>query len=861
MKLHVAIPAVSLLALVASPAAAQNGDRPGEVQAPLPDDLVIPAAPVLSVDEALASFRLPPGFRIECVASEPLVEDPVCIAFDGDGRMWVVEMRGYMPNIDGTGEEVPNGFVAVLEDTDGDGVFDARTNFLDDLVLPRAVLPYRDGALVIAPPELAFYRDTDGDGVADAKEVLAKGLGGIASPEHAINSPRWSLDNWVQLSNHRVRLRQTDEGWVTQRTSGGGQWGLAFDEEGRAFFNTNSDPLRGDLYSSHYAVRNPNYGTAGGVNARFASDMQVWPSRITPGVNRGYRPETLRDDFTLARFTGACGPVVYLGAAFPDEFHGNAFVAEPCGNLIKRYTLHDKDGFGLEARNAYAGDEFLTSTDERFRPVDLYDGPDGSLYVVDLYRGFLQHRLFVTSWLRKQVEDRGLVAPLGLGRIYRVVHEDQEPARAPRMSEASWADLVRGLEHPNGWWRYTAQRLIVEEGRGDADAIELCRELVAKSEAPRGRLHALHTLAGIDGLDAETLARGLEDEDARVVRAALRAGETVLALGGDDALVERYAALARDLADKRTAHQATLSLGEARTDAADAALVALALGDMSSKTRREALFTSVAYRELAILEALLAEPAFLQLDGADRASREELVKQLTRCVVRSGISEDCARVLSLALETPDGAEAPSWVQVAVTEGWMAGRPKGPKGDPLPVALAAAPSLPNAIADLPDAEGFAPVRELGDWMTWPGGPNAQTDAVRPLTEDEQGRFERGRQVFADICAACHHLSGQGEEGLAPSLRYSPWLIEDKETPLRILLGGLSGPIEVHGRTWDGEMPVYDSSPEEVAAVLTYARREWGHGAEPITAADVVRILAEMAERGRPWTAEELQSAKQ
>ena len=852
-----------LVLLGSSPLLAQNGDRPGEEQPPLPADLEIPAAPVLSVEEALEAFALAPGLRIECAASEPLVEDPVCIAFDGDARMWVVEMRGYMPDVDGNGEEEPNGYIAVLEDTDGDGVYDARTNFLEELVLPRGVLPYRDGAIVITPPELCFYRDTDGDGVADSREVLATGLGGIASPEHAINAPRWTHDNWIQLSNHRVRFRPGPDGWVTQRTNGGGQWGLSLDEEGRAFFNTNSDPLRGDTYSSHYAVRNPNHGTTSGVNQRFARDMQVWPARITPGVNRGYREATLRDDFTLARFTGACGPLVYLGDALGEAYRGNAFVAEPCGNLVKRYTVHPAGETGLEARPGLEGREFLTSTDERFRPVELVDGPGGGLYVVDLYRGFIQHRLFVTSWLRKQVEERGLASPLGLGRIWRIVPEDHEHRVGAPMSEASWTELVTDLGHPNGWRRLTAQRTIVEEGAEDPDAIDLCREAAGSDERPLGRLHALHALAGLEALDSRTLHDALADPDPRVVRAALRAGEGVLALGGDAALVERYAGLALS-ADARTAHQAALSLGEARTDAADTALVELAISEAGSKRFREALLSGVGGRELAVLDALCEREAFVAASEGELEGRRALVTYLARAAVRSGRSEDCEAILARAMHRFSGA--PSWTQLAIARGLLEGRPKGPKGEPRPVALAAAPELPLAFADLPTGEGtdatpLDSLRELEEWITWPGGPNADDTAVRPLTPEEASRFERGRQVYADICAACHHLSGQGEEGLAPALRYSPWLVEDSRTPLRILLGGLTGPIEVHGRTWDGEMPVFDASPEDVAAVLTYARREWGHGAEPVTVEEVLSVLAEMAEREHPWTAAELEAARQ
>jgi mono/diheme cytochrome c family protein/glucose/arabinose dehydrogenase len=849
------------LSFAAGPGRAQNGDRPGEAQPNLPAELEIPASPALSVHEALDGFALPPDFRIECAASEPLIEDPVCMAFDGDGRIWVAEMRAYMPDVEGRGETEPLGRIGVLTDTDGDGVFDSRKDFLEDLVLPRAVLPYRDGALVIVPPELRFYRDTDGDGAADSHLVIASGLGGIASPEHAINGLRWTFDNWIQCSNHRLRFRETEEGWVTQRTNGGGQWGLTLDEEGRAFFNTNSDPLRADAYSSHYAVRNTNFGTAGGVNFRVVDDMQVWPSHITPGVNRGYQPVTLRDDFTLRNFTGACGPLVYLGGAFPSEFRGNAFVAEPCGNLVKRYTLHDQGELGFEGRNAYQGREFLTSNDERFRPVNLYDGPDGALYVVDLYRGVLQHRLFVTSWLRRQIEARGLETPLGLGRIWRVVHEKMPERGQPKLRAASWSELVRALGHENGWWRLRAQQLIVEAGVGDADAIELCREALEREDDPLGRLHVLWTLAGIGGLDRESALRGLADEDPRVLRAAVRCAEVALSTG-DEALLAAVLPHARS-EDARLRHQVLLSLGEANTAAADRALADLLFEDAGSQGAREAILSGIGQRELSFLQDLFARPGW----PGEKPGRKELVRDLARCVTREGRSESLSGLLRLIVDAAMTEELGfmpfmGWRSSALIEGWMAGRPKGPKGEPAPVALASEPEAIVSARWLAEFNPTEPLREMLKWITWPGGPNAEAfEPVRALTEAEQAQFVRGRAIYTDICAACHQSSGLGDEGLAPALRYSPWLLADELTPIRIVVGGLSGPIDVQGQVWDLEMPVYDSSPEEVAAVLTYARREWGHGAEPITAEQVRRVVAELAERGRVWTAQELAEAQE
>ena len=328
-----------------SPATGQAGDRAGEEQPALPTELRLPAPAPLEADAERETFAVPPGIRVELVAAEPLVVAPVAMAFDGDGGLWVAEMRGYMPDVDGTAEDAPIGQVARLTDVDGDGRMDRRTVFLDGLVLPRALLPTRDGLLCIAPPELLFARDTDGDGVADERRVIATGMGGIESPEHAINGLVPGIDNWIRVANAPRRFRFSPDGprgphvwasgvtrlahgWIEARTSGGGQWGLSFDDEGRCFYNTNSQSLYADLIPSWYAVRNPHLGRAAGVLVRVVHDETVRPSRPNPGVNRGYREGLLREDGTLSRFTAACSPFVHRGAALA-SFRGDAFVCEP----------------------------------------------------------------------------------------------------------------------------------------------------------------------------------------------------------------------------------------------------------------------------------------------------------------------------------------------------------------------------------------------------------------------------------------------------------------------------------------------------------------------------------------------------
>ncbi|MES1194996.1 MAG: dehydrogenase, partial [Opitutus sp.] len=275
------------------------------------------------------------------------------------------------------------------------------------------------------PPKLWFCRDTNGDGVADEKTEIAADYGGINNPEHTANGLMWAMDNWIYSANHTVRFRYEGAGkFARDTTVTRGQWGITQDDTGRLYYNSNSDPLRLDAVPSHYLARNPSLTDPSGVNLSLVpANLRVWPLRVTPGVNRGYK--SLDDTGRITAVTAACAPLLYRGDTMP-ELRGEAFVCEPSGNLIKRITIAPKNARSdeLAGRHSYEGTEFIASTDERFRPVNLFNGPDGALYVVDLYRGILQHRLYVTSFLRKQIDERGLAEGRGLGRIWRIVPEN-----------------------------------------------------------------------------------------------------------------------------------------------------------------------------------------------------------------------------------------------------------------------------------------------------------------------------------------------------------------------------------------------------------------------------------------------------
>ncbi len=846
MRLHALALAGALL--LSSSAAAQMGDQEGEEQPPLPPELVVPPAPALSPADELASFRVEPGFRVELVAAEPLVRDPVRIAWDERGRLWVVEMRGFMPDVDGNGEHAPVGSIAVLEDTDGDGRMDRRTVFLDQLVLPRGVVPCRGGALVLAPPELLFCRDADGDGRADEIEVVDTGLEGIYSPEHAPNGLLWSLDGAFHNARADWSYRFADDAWVRERTAGGGQWGIAQDDTGRMFFNTNSMPLFADLFASRYAIRNPNLGTASGVAAQLTRDVSLRPLRMNPGVNRGYRPATLDDEFRLAHYTAACSPWVLRGDAFPASHRGDAFVCEPAANLVKRFELTDA-GLAIRAEPSAGPGEFLASTDERFRPVDLRDGPDGNLYVVDFYRGVIQHRIFVTSWLRAQIEARGLEEPIGLGRIWRVVPKAGAGAPGPDLVQASWTELVATLAHPSGWWRDQAQRLIVEEGHYDEDARELLVAALSELDEPLGRLHALWALHGIDAVGKDDVLRALGDADPRVLSAAVRIAEPWLAAGADDVLA-RVAGLAR-APHARLRHQVLLSLGAARTPAADVHLARLLGRDAGTPERRSAVISGLFGRELPFLERLLGEEAWRE----PAPGRDLALRLLARCVVREGRGDHIATLLERVATRATG---PAWQLEALVEGALAGRSPGPDGRPSFLRVDQRPEALERLASTPYENLAARARVLVDSVAWPGKPGTEESEVRPLDDAERARFARGREIYAEVCTSCHYTSGGGGPGVAPPLRGSEWVLGPKARLTRIVLHGLNGPLVVAGSEWDLDMPALSASDDDLAAVLTYVRREWGHRADPLAPAEVRAVREREATREDPWTAEELQA---
>ena len=808
----------------------------------------VPPAPVLSPDQELTSFRTAPGFRVELVAAEPLVVDPVAMDWDDRGRLYVVEMRGFMPDIDGHGEERPVGRIVVLEDTDADGRMDRSDVFLDGLVLPRAVAVLPEGVLIAEPPNLWLCQDADGDRTCDEKIRLAE-YAVVGNPEHQENGLLAGLDGWIYnaKSDRRFRLERQNPDGVTfeiQSTVFRGQWGIAQDDAGRLFYNHNSGFLYGDAIPADYAMRQPATAAAipkPGVNVELGGGEQVFGIRVAPGLNRAYLPGTLRRDGRQAGPTAVSGLAIQRGDQYGPEWRGDAFVPESAGAAVGHFAI-EREGTTLRAEHRLYADEewgqreFLASTDERFRPVDADFGPDGTIWVIDMYRGVIQHAEYVSDHLRSYVKQHGLEPPGATGRIWRIVREDRPlPTRPPSL--ASLEDQLAGLDHPNGWVRDRAQRRIAFDA--SPEAVQALRSF--ESFGPLGRQHALWALDRMRALDGATWRRALADADPELRGVALRVGEALL----DDPEVDPGEEIAALLADPDPAVrlQALHSLGAARPERRPLAVL-LEAGRAGDALAAQAAISSLAGLELVALRTELAR---------DERSPEWLgwlaaaVQRAAQAAPDPAAAE--RELLDLAYAIPDEDAL-----VALLEGIEAAqRSPGSRR----VDLGEPHRLFDAERVVPERVAST-LRRVRHHFTWPGDPSP--GGARPLTPEEEERRERGRTLFAASCATCHGLEARGTPGLAPSLVGSPWVRDADDWLVRIALGGLTGPIRIQGEEWNLTMPGHRHDPrfddDSLAGLFTHLRRSWGHADEPVAPETVARIRAETAERALPWTVAEL-----
>jgi glucose/arabinose dehydrogenase/mono/diheme cytochrome c family protein len=477
----------------------------------------------LSPEESMKTMHLPGGYKLELVASEPMVQEPVAIVWDGNGRMYVAEMRSYMQDIEGTNENQPISRIVRLEDTDGDGKMDKRTIFADSLVLPRMMLPLDDRLIVqeTYSNNLYTYRDTNNDGIADEKiQVYHNDTTDKRNLEHQKSGLIWNLDNWI-YTTRQVRFKWNKDHLLVDSLADvpSGQWGLGNDDYGRLFLSS----AGGEVAALGFQQL-PAYGELEFEQDQYEGDFDTpWPIVTTPDIEGGLK--RLKPDSTLNHFTASCGQTVYRGDRLPATMHGDLFICEPVGRLIRRAKVLNKNGKRV-VRNAYDKAEFLASTDMNFRPVNTATGPDGCLYIADMYHGIIQEGNWTgpKSYLRPQIQRLGLDKNIGRGRIYRVVHESiPRDKNKPGLLNASSGDLVKYLSHPNGWWRDNAQKLFII--RNDQTVVPALKK-IALDEQPDektllGRIHALWTLEGLHSIDKSLLLAIMEDKAPELRRMAI----------------------------------------------------------------------------------------------------------------------------------------------------------------------------------------------------------------------------------------------------------------------------------------------------------------------------------------------------
>lgn len=805
-------------------------------------------SPALSAEESMKKFLMPPGYRVELVASEPLVQDPVVMDIDFDGRLYVVEMPGFGADESMSDSRDPICRVVVLEDTNDDGRMDKRTVFLDQLVLPRAVKVLASGVLVGEPPNLWLARDTDGDLKADTKDLVRNDFGRAGGNiEHNANGLYWGMDNAIYTSEHGWNIRLKHGKFEVEPSLVRGQWNLSMDDAGRIYRNWNEQPLFVDIIPARYFVRNPNVVRTRGLYDILIerNETAIWPVRPTPGLQRGYRDGVLRPDGTATTYQSAADPIIFRGDRLPRELLNNAFIGESPSNLVHRLIVED-DGTGrLKARDAYAKGEFLASTDERFRPVNLFSAADGTLYVIDMYRGFVQDIAYQTEYLNDYIKQHRLQMPVGLGRIYRVVHDSMKPGPRPRLSKATPAALVRTLAHPNGWWRDMAQQLLVQ--RDDPSVAPALKRLAFAAPDYRTKLHALWTLDGLDAIDVATVEAALRDKSPDVRAAGIRLAERWL---GEPNHPLRPALLKKlDDTHWTVRRQLAASLGELPKAARLAPLATVIERFGDDPITVDAAVSGLSGQERDMLGRLL------QAESTGERGHDA-VAMLAGAIARGRDSAAVERLLDTAAETT----RPVWQRRALLAGVDAGLAGG--GGRIPAAgidgrggrgAGAGLSLPREPAALTriatgSGELSDTAKRIAARLDWPGKP--APPAVMPLAADEQQRFDAGLEIYRNLCAGCHQADGQGKDRMASNLVTSRYVVANPQIPIRILLGGMEGRI--------GLMPPPRGvlSDDQIAAVLTYIRREWGHTASPVTGPEVREVRGLTSRRKGPWTDEEL-----
>lgn len=508
----------------------------------------------LSPEEGMKAIKVPKGYKLELVVSEPTITEPVDCVWDANGDMYVIEMTTYMQDLDASGQYDKTSRVMKLVDIDGDGKIDKSTVFTDGLLLPRMILPLDDRILICETDTLDIYayRDTNGDGKADEKQIWYEGGPRKGNLEHQGSGMIWNIDNWIYFTKGSERLRIVD-GEVIEDKRGNitTQWGLDHDDDGNI-----SSGYSGAEKSFQY-FQNPIVYTKSQFPNELEKDFNaVWPIDNIPDTQGGRR--RLRDDNTLNHMTGACGHGVYRGELMP-EFYGKYLLAEPVGRLVRMANIDISQGF-RQLKNAYPKSEFIRSADANFRPVNIKTGPDGALYIVDMYRGVIQEGNWTKkgSYLRGVIEKYGMDQTVKNGRIYRLIPEKHSRKFiAPRMLEKKSSELIAYLTNTNGWMRSTARKLLIL--RNEQSIVPALKIALEETSDTQSKIEILWTLEGLQALELDYVLPLIRSEDSRFAVHALRASDQWLEKGNNE-VIDLYEKIYTDSQSPELLTQALLSM-------------------------------------------------------------------------------------------------------------------------------------------------------------------------------------------------------------------------------------------------------------------------------------------------------------
>ncbi len=644
----------------------------------------LPRFPAVEPAKAVETFQIKQGFRLELAASEPLVNSPVTMAFDEHGRLFVIEMIDYSERRD----ETPHlGRVRLLEDADGDGKFEKSTVFAENLPWPTAVICYGGGIFVGATPDIYWLKDTNGDGKADERKVVFTGFGSGAARlnvQALLNSFNWGLDNRIHgatgpIGGNAVKRTESDlpaldlrgrdfsfdpRSLKLQPEAGGGQYGMSFDTTGRKFVCSNSDHLQMLLFDLRYAGRNSAFAlpsprvsiAADGAAAEVfrLSPDEPWRIVRTRWRISGVVPGAVEGGGRVSGyFTGATGATIYRGNALGAEFVDNAFIGDAGGNLVHRKIL-TANGVALTGKRPAdeTNTEFLASRDTWFRPVHFQNGPDGALYIADMYREVIEHPWSIPEAIKKHLD---LNSGNDRGRIWRVVPEGFKRPALPKLASLPSAQLAGHLDSPNSWTRETAARLLFE--RADRRAVPAIEAVLARSQSPIGRIHALHALAGLLALDTRHVLAGLGDADERVREHAVKLSEALLTgAGGQAALGARLLAMTTELSP-RVRLQLAFTLGELRSPARARALADLIRHDADVPLMRAAVLNSLTDGAGEVFATLVRDVRFRAKPGSD-----EFLRQLAELIGAQNRYPEVRAVLEFAAKPDPAAPIATWVR-------------------------------------------------------------------------------------------------------------------------------------------------------------------------------------------------------